>query len=126
MAMLTRSGGCGAGGSVATSSRRCESGGRGRMVLARASAIVANVAFLAARAPALAMDLRLVARTASRLWSLEVRFGVRSFERITAAAVVRRSISEWSMRTAGRRSAKAKRPWLNAGACGGVTDGNVP
>ena len=49
------------------------------------------------------MDLRLVARTASRLWSLEVRFRVRSFERITAAAVVRRSISDWSMRTAGRR-----------------------
>lgn len=95
-------------------------------VLARASAIVANVAFLAARAPALAMDLRLVARTTSRLSSLEVRFGVRSFERITAAAVVRRGISEWSMRTAPRRSAKAKRPWFNAGACGGASDGNVP
>ena len=95
-------------------------------VLATASAIVANVAFLTARAPALTMDLRLVARSASRLWSLEVRFGVRSLKRITAAAVVRRSISEWSMRTAPRRSAKAKRPWFIPGACGGASDGNVP
>lgn len=50
---------------------------------------------------------------------------MRSFERITAAAVVRRSISEWSMRTAWRRLAKAKRPWFNVGAYGSATDGNV-